>query len=117
MYKYEMGAVIASVQARHGLHSHEQIGAQLGVTAKTVSNWLHGRNYPDDRVIVLLADLAGLDREAFAAYIQAMRSPTREGRETWLRCMRRLLDAANSADPDARVLGAPAPEPARLATV
>ena len=54
-------AVIALIQAKHGLNSQPKVARFLEVTEKTLSNWMHERNWPDDEKTALLAELSGLD--------------------------------------------------------
>lgn len=101
MDELDIRSVVARIKARHGLKSMPELARLLGVTEKTVSNWMHGRNWPDDRLSAKLAGLAGIDPDALTAYHQGMRATTPEARETWLRIARRLLSSAIFAVPDA----------------
>lgn len=94
-------AVTDAIMKRFGLRSQPELARFLQTTEKTLSNWQHGRNYPDDRYCSLLAEHSGVDREAFAAWIQAQRATTPEGRKMWLHAVRRLMVSANFAVPDA----------------
>jgi transcriptional regulator with XRE-family HTH domain len=110
MDELSLRAVIAAIQEKHGLKSQPAVARFLGVTEKTLSNWMHGRNYPDECKSCQLAELAGIDPGVLAAYCAAMRSTSPQGRETWLKVLRRLQHGANSAAPDATDSGAGAPD-------
>lgn len=94
MDELDIHAVTARIKARHGLKSQPELARFLGVTEKTVANWKHGRNWPDDDQTAKLAELAGIDPDALTAYFHAMRASSPEARERWLRIARRLLSTA-----------------------
>lgn len=101
MDRLDIHAVVGRIRQRHGLNSQPAVARYLQVTEKTLSNWLHRRNVPDNDKTALLAELAGMDQDVLLAYHEAMREKSAAGRERWLRVVRRLLLTANIAVPGA----------------
>lgn len=106
MHELSLGAVIAEIQRRQGLDSQPKLARFLQVTEKTIANWVHERNYPDECKTCLLAELSGVDVGVLAAYCAAGRASTPEGRATWLRVLRQLQRTANPAVAGAMESGA-----------
>lgn len=97
METLEIRAVIAAIQQRHGLPSQPQVSRFLGVTEKTLSNWMHARSIPDDSKTIQIAELAGIDPLVLLAYHHAQRAPDELTRVTWLKVVRKLSATAKCA--------------------
>lgn len=90
MQKITVESVLNRIQERHSLKSDYAISKLTGLSAQVISNWRHGRSFPDEKMCGILAQAAGIDPLVLAASMQAQRSKTEEARSLWAMVAERL---------------------------
>jgi transcriptional regulator with XRE-family HTH domain len=90
----DLSLIVAAAKARNGLPSDNQLALRLKVSRGAVCHWLQGHNVPSGDVAARLAELAGVDPDAFVAQCEAWRARSPQVRRVWERIARRLLQNA-----------------------
>lgn len=82
--------LLQAVKEAHGIPSNYKLAPFLGVTEHTVGSWNVGRNLPDEKMSVRLAELAGLDPSYVLASIAAERAKDEGVKAAWASLAKRL---------------------------
>ncbi|WJI17481.1 helix-turn-helix domain-containing protein [Pseudoxanthomonas winnipegensis] len=107
-----VATLMDKARQRRGIPTDMALGERLGRSRQVVSQWRSGDKFPDEEVIVQLADLAGDDPGEWLLAIKAVRSEGAAGR-AWAALAKRL--GASAALLIVMVLGS-AQQPAQAAS-
>lgn len=89
--------LLDEVKWKHGIKSDYKLAHFLKMTPNTIANYRHGRSRPDDKTLLKLADLAGLDQyhvDVLAVQLHAERTTDATAKEFWNRIVVRLQGGA-----------------------
>src|ERR1043165_8632651 len=65
--------ILDATKSKQGVSSFNELAKKTGISRTSFSNWMHGRNTPDDDTCLLLAQLSGLDAEIVLSSVHALR--------------------------------------------
>lgn len=84
-----VATLMDKARARRGIPTDMALGERLGRSRQVVSQWRSGDKYPDEDVIVQLAELAGDDPAQWLIAIKAVRTEGPAGK-VWTALAKRL---------------------------
>jgi transcriptional regulator with XRE-family HTH domain len=86
--------VLDLARERAGIQSDYRLAQLLGVSKQSITHYRQGRTAPDERVSARLAELAQLDPDLVAVWMQLERARSDEARATWRSVADRLAKTA-----------------------
>lgn len=88
-----VAALMDKARARRGITSDNALGIALGRSRQVVSQWRAGDAYPDEELIVALAEMAGDDAAEWLVAVKAVRGEGKAGK-VWAALAKRLATTA-----------------------
>lgn len=88
-----VATLMDKARERRGIPTDMALGERLGRSRQIVSQWRSGDKYPDEDVIVQLAELAGDDPAQWLIAVKAIRTEGPAGK-VWAALARRLATTA-----------------------
>ena len=88
-----VAALMDKARARRGITSDNALGIALGRSRQVVSQWRAGDAYPDEELIVALAEMAGDDAAEWLVAVKAVRGEGKAGK-VWAALAKRLAATA-----------------------
>ncbi|WP_176140740.1 DUF3693 domain-containing protein [Pseudoxanthomonas indica] len=88
-----VATLLDKARARRGIPTDMALAERLGRSRAVVSEWRAGKSYPDEDLIVALAELAGDDPGEWLLAIKAIRTEGKAGK-VWASLAKRLATAS-----------------------
>jgi transcriptional regulator with XRE-family HTH domain len=88
-----VATLLDKARARRGIPTDMALAERLGRSRAVVSEWRAGKSYPDEDLIVALAELAGDDAGEWLLAIKAIRTDGKAGK-VWAALAKRLAATA-----------------------
>ena len=88
-----VATLLDKARTRRGIPTDMALAERLGRSRAVVSEWRAGKSYPDEDLIVALAELAGDDPGEWLLAVKAVRTDGKAGK-VWAALAKRLATAA-----------------------
>lgn len=89
--------LLAAAKAGADIPSNYRLARVLGVTDQTVSNWQNGRRFPDDELVLRMAEMGNLNPGEVLVSIYAERAASSPMGDVWRSIAQRVHDSAHGA--------------------